>query len=125
MKSLEQAPDEARAVAMLRALANPARYRILRVLAEIDRCVCGGIVDVLPLAQSTVSEHLKVLRDAGLVQGIVEGPNTCYCLEPQAFEWLSRQLSSLCCQPSTEDGELITLTPATNRRIQPHMEEER
>ncbi len=125
MKSLEQAPDEARAVAMLRALANPARYRILRVLAQIDRCVCGGIVDVLPLAQSTVSEHLKVLKEAGLVQGIIDGPNTCYCLEPEAFEWLAGQLRSLPRRPSSGESELITLRPAMNGRSQPHMEAER
>ena len=61
---------------------------------------CGDLVDELPLAQSTVSEHLKVLKDAGIVRGTIEGPNTCYCLEPEALGWLKREfgaLSEACC----------------------------
>ena len=100
MKQITQETDEARAVVMLRALANPARFRIVRLLAELDTCVCGDIVDRLPLAQSTVSEHLKVLKDAGIVRGTIEGPNVCYCLEPAAMAWLKREfgmLSESCC----------------------------
>lgn len=73
----------------LKALAHPARLAIVRLLAERDECVCGEIVDDLPLAQSTVSQHLKALKEAGLVQGTVEGRTTCYCLDPvtlRAFE---------------------------------------
>ena len=70
---------------MLRAIAHPARFRIVKLLAARQACVCGDIVDELPLAQSTVSEHLKVLKDAGIVRGTIEGPNTCYCLEPAAL----------------------------------------
>jgi len=73
----------------LKALSHPARLAIVRLLAERDECVCGEIVDDLPLAQSTVSQHLKVLKQAGLVQGTVEGRTTCYCLNPEvlrAFE---------------------------------------
>jgi ArsR family transcriptional regulator len=66
----------------LKALAHPARLAIVRLLAERDECVCGEIVDDLPLAQSTVSQHLKALKEAGLVQGTVEGRSTCYCLDP-------------------------------------------
>ena len=101
MKSIEQTVDEARAVAMLRALANPARFRIVQVLAARNACVCGELVDDLPLAQSTVSEHLKVLKDAGIVQGTIEGPNTCYCLDPRALQFLSGTFAALsrqaCC----------------------------
>lgn len=68
-----------------KALAHPARVRIIDHLKSLDRCICGQIVEVLPLAQSTVSQHLKILRAAGLVQGIVEGPRTCYCLDWQVF----------------------------------------
>lgn len=87
--------SEQRTVAMLRAIAHPARFRIVRVLAERQACVCGDIVDELPLAQSTVSEHLKVLKDAGIVRGTIEGPNVCYCLEPDALSWLTEQLGAL------------------------------
>lgn len=100
MKVIEQTKDEARTVAMLRAIAHPARFRIVKLLAARQACVCGDLVDELPLAQSTVSEHLKVLKDAGIVRGTIEGPNTCYCLEPQAIAWLKREfgaLSDACC----------------------------
>ena len=101
MKVLEQTADEARAVRMLRALANPVRYRIVQILAARNACVCGELVDELPLAQSTVSEHLKVLKDAGVVRGVVEGPNLCYCLDPEALRFLGGALGALerqaCC----------------------------
>ena len=61
---------------------------ILRILAHRTSCVCGDIVDELPLAQSTVSQHLKVLKDAGLVRGEIDGPRVCYCLEPHALRRL-------------------------------------
>ena len=89
MKTVEQTVEEARAVTMLRALANPARFRIVQILAARNACVCGELVDDLPLAQSTVSEHLKVLKDAGVVQGTIGGLNTRYCLDPQALQFLS------------------------------------
>jgi ArsR family transcriptional regulator len=69
--------------ALLKALGHPARLEILRVLAERGTCICGEVVEVLPLAQSTVSQHLKVLKEAGLVRGEVEGPKSCYCLDPE------------------------------------------
>jgi len=100
MKVIEQTRDEARTVAMLRAIAHPARYRIVKLLAARQSCVTGAIVDELPLAQSTVSEHLKVLKDAGIVRGEIDGPNVCYCLEPRALEWLKREFGALreaCC----------------------------
>jgi ArsR family transcriptional regulator len=63
-----------------KALGHPARVRIIEHLRVTDQCLCGKIVDILPLAQSTVSQHLKCLKDAGLIQGNVEGPRICYCL---------------------------------------------
>jgi ArsR family transcriptional regulator, arsenate/arsenite/antimonite-responsive transcriptional repressor len=77
MKTLDQTVNEAQAVQMLRALGNPIRYRIVQLLAQRNTCVTGELVDELPLVQSTVSSHLKVLKDAGLIEGTVEGPNTC------------------------------------------------
>ncbi len=100
MKVIEATAAEEKTVAMLRAIAHPARYRIIRLLAQRQACVCGALVDELPLAQSPVSEHLKVLKDAGIVRGTVEGPNRCYCLEPEAIAWLKREfegLSNACC----------------------------
>ena len=64
-----------------RALAHPARVAILKAVAQRNGCVCGEIVDLLPLAQSTVSQHLKILKEAGLIKGEVEGPKSCYCID--------------------------------------------
>ncbi len=101
MKTLEQTTDEARAVTLLRALANPARFRIVQILASRRECVTGDLVDALPLAQSSVSEHLTVLKEAGIVQGTVDGPNRCYCLDPEALAFLRGVIGSLeeraCC----------------------------
>jgi ArsR family transcriptional regulator len=101
MKTLPQTAEEARAVAMLRALANPARFRIVQLLAGRTECVTGELVGELPLAQSSVSEHLKVLKDAGIVRGTLDGPERCFCLDPVALAFLRGVLGDLeqraCC----------------------------
>lgn len=74
--------EEALAV-LAKALGHPARVRILRLLADRRECVCGAIVEEVGLAQSTVSQHLAVLKEAGLIQGEVDGPRVCYCLNPE------------------------------------------
>lgn len=71
---------------LAKALAHPARVKILRVLLARGECVCGDIVNALPLAQATVSQHLKVLKAAGLIRGIIQGPRTCYGANPQRLE---------------------------------------
>lgn len=87
MRSREAFPAADEEVATLaRALAHPARVAIVRLLARRGDCVCGGIVDQLPLAQATVSQHLRVLKEAGLITGQVEGPRVCYCLAPAALQ---------------------------------------
>lgn len=84
--------DEIRLAAMLKALGNPLRFRIMQYLADRQMCITGEIVDVTNLAQSTVSQHLKVLRDAGLIEGEVEGPATCYCISPEGVNFLKTQV---------------------------------
>lgn len=74
--------------ALAKAIGHPARIQILRLLASREACVCGDIVGELPLAQSTVSQHLKVLKEAGLIRGEVDGPRVCYCIEPRALRRL-------------------------------------
>ncbi len=76
-------------------LGHPARVAIVRLLHRRGTCVCGEIVDRLPLAQSTVSQHLKVLQQTGWIQGEVDGPCVCYCIEPAAAKKLDRLLTSL------------------------------
>lgn len=73
--------DAERFAEICKALAHPARVRIIDHLNRLDQCICGQIVEVLPLAQSTVSQHLKILKASGLVQGTIDGPRTCYCLD--------------------------------------------
>ena len=93
--------DEATA-RMCKALGHPARFSILRQLLRENRCICGRIVEILPLAQSTVSQHLKVLKEAGLIRGEVEGPRTCYCVDKEQLAALAAAFSSLLPEPSTE-----------------------
>ena len=81
--------------AFAKALSHPARIAILKMLAQKNECICGEIVDVLPLAQSTVSQHLKELKIAGLINGTVDGPRSCYCINWKAFEKFSNDISSL------------------------------
>jgi ArsR family transcriptional regulator len=79
--------SDARLAQLAKALGHPARIAILRTLAE-RACICGEIVEVLPLAQSTVSQHLKVLKEAGWITGAIDGPRTCYALNRSAVEEL-------------------------------------
>lgn len=88
-------PDDlAFLAAQAKALSHPARLAILQTLAKRGTCVCGEVVDVLPLAQATVSQHLGTLRDAGLVRGDIEGPCTCYCIDVDALRTLADDFGS-------------------------------
>jgi DNA-binding transcriptional ArsR family regulator len=80
---------------MSKALGHPARVKIIRILVRKNACICGDIVEELPLAQSTVSQHLKVLKDAGIVRGDVDGPRVCYCIEPRALRRLKALVGGL------------------------------
>jgi len=89
----------------LKALAHPARLGIVRLLAERDECVCGDIVADLPLAQSTVSQHLKALKEVGLVQGTVEGRTTGYCFDPAALHAFEEDLIGYLSLDVSSDSE--------------------
>ncbi len=80
---------------MAKALGHPTRIRILQLLAERHTCVTGDLVAELPLAQSTISEHLRILREAGLIQGEIEGPRTSYCLNRAGLNALKVAVNSL------------------------------
>lgn len=82
----EQHLWEERLAMFCKALGHPARVKIIRQLLQEKVCVCGRIVEVQPLAQSTVSQHLKILKEAGLVKGTVEGKNTCYCVNVEMLD---------------------------------------
>jgi ArsR family transcriptional regulator len=87
--------DDERLAAMARALGHPTRLRILRLLIERNACITGDLVALLPLAQSTVSEHLRILREAGLIRGEISGPRTSYCVDRSALEAVVRALGTL------------------------------
>jgi ArsR family transcriptional regulator, arsenate/arsenite/antimonite-responsive transcriptional repressor len=89
-----------------KAISHPARLAILKVLAKREECICGEIVEVLPLAQSTVSQHLKELQKAGLITGTVDGPRSCYCINWSAF-------SRFCDQFTNSFSKLIELRKDT------------
>ncbi len=102
----ELSRDEIRLAGMLKALGHPVRFRIMQYLADHPVCVTGDIVDFTTLAQSTVSQHLKVLRDAGLIAGEVEGPATCYCISAEGIQFLKAKVERWlpnCC--TIEPGE--------------------
>jgi ArsR family transcriptional regulator len=94
-KTVDFEDTEVQLAAYAKALAHPARIAILRELARRGTCICGEIVEVLPLAQSTVSQHLKALKEAGLIQGEIEGQRSCYCLNTQALRVLQQGFAAL------------------------------
>jgi ArsR family transcriptional regulator len=80
---------------LAKAIAHPVRLQIIRFLSGRSTCFCGEIVEQLPLAQSTVSEHLRILKEAGLIKGEIDGPRVCYCLEPKSMARLRILIDSL------------------------------
>ena len=88
-KTEEFTAKELRIAKYAKALAHPARVSILQLLIRKQKCICGDIVDELPLSQSTVSQHLKELKEAGLIKGEIEGAKVCYCIDEK--EWKAAQ----------------------------------
>ena len=84
--------EQERLVQMFKALGNPLRFEIMKFLVTHPGCITGDIVDYLPIAQATVSQHLKVLRKAGLISGATEGPARCYCLNAENITWFQEQI---------------------------------
>jgi DNA-binding transcriptional ArsR family regulator len=78
-----------------KSLSHPARIKILKILTEMNVCMCGDIVEQLPLAQATVSQHLKELKRVGLIQGDIEGPKVCYCVNSQTLQKAKKELDKL------------------------------
>ncbi|MBI3977671.1 MAG: winged helix-turn-helix transcriptional regulator [Chloroflexi bacterium] len=104
MKPVTLSADDERLIKICKALGNPIRFKMVRYMVENPQCITGEIVDFAGLAQSTVSQHLKVLRDAGIVRGEIEGPATCYCLNLATLQWflahvndVARQFALSCC----------------------------
>jgi len=87
--------QEERLVAMFKALGNPVRFEIMKFLLTHPGCITGDIVDEVGLAQSTVSQHLKVLKEAGWIRGTIQGPATCYCLDAQRVAWFREKVGKV------------------------------
>ncbi len=97
--------DDQRLAVMLKALGNPVRFQIMHIIANNKMCITGDIVEYTDLAQSTVSQHLKVLREAGLISGEIEGPATCYCLNDAGIRWMKSKIDSWlpeCCPTNAQ-----------------------
>ena len=88
-------PDDEDLAGLAWALAHPIRVRILRLLLQKNACVCGELVELLPVAQSTVSQHLKIMKESGLIRGEVDGPKVCYCVNPAALARCKKLLAAL------------------------------
>jgi len=88
-------PQDEDLARLAKAIGHPIRAAILRHLIQNGQCVCGDLVALLPLAQSTVSQHLKVLKTAGLLQGEVDGPRVCYCIDPETVRRLKELVGDL------------------------------
>ncbi|MBO6585919.1 MAG: winged helix-turn-helix transcriptional regulator [Gracilimonas sp.] len=86
---------QVKAAEFAKALAHPARIAILEILAKRNTCICGDITEELPLAQSTVSQHLKALKSAGIIKGEIDGVRTCYCLDEDNVAELKNVMESL------------------------------
>jgi DNA-binding transcriptional ArsR family regulator len=97
-KSYEFSKKENQLAKYAKALAHPARVAILKLLAVKATCQCGDIVDELPLSQSTVSQHLKELKEAGLIKGEIEGAKVCYCIDENEWKvaqaWINQLFNS-------------------------------
>ncbi len=87
-------PDLKRIAEGMKALSHPARLMILQVLAERGTCICGDVVEELPLAQASVSRHLAVLKQANLIRGEIDGPRSCYCINREGLEELQRSFGA-------------------------------
>ena len=95
-KNQDFSTEDLRLADVAKALGHPARIAILRILAKRGTCICGELVEDLPLAQSTVSQHLKALKAVGLVEGEVDGPRSCYCLNGKALWAAFSALDQMC-----------------------------
>lgn len=95
LRPVEGSEADEELAGLAKAVGHPARVQILRLLTRRETCVCGDIVDDLPLAQSTVSQHLKVLKEAGLIRGEIDGPRVSYCIEPRTLRRLKSLVGSL------------------------------
>ena len=93
-------PEQNRIAAFAKAIAHPARVAILQHILNKNTCICGELVDEIGLSQATISQHLKELKNVGLIQGNIDGPKVCYCINPEVFQEATKIINELltnCC----------------------------
>lgn len=95
LRPVEGVAADEELASLAKALGHPARIQIIRLLTRKESCVCGEIVDQVPLSQSTVSQHLKVLKEVGLIRGDIEGTSTCYCIDAKGLRRLKVLIAGL------------------------------
>lgn len=100
-------PFDVELALLAKALGHPARVAILRLLIRRGECICGAIVDELPLSQATVSQHLKVLKEAGLIQGEIDGPRVCYCVNAAGVTKFRELLADMASTTKSRRGETL------------------
>jgi DNA-binding transcriptional ArsR family regulator len=103
-KSEEFSLKDNRIAKYAKALSHPARIAILRLLIKKQSCICGDIVNELPLSQSTISQHLKELKEAGLIKGDIDGAKVCYCIDPKEWKAAKERIDQLF--ESYQQGEI-------------------
>ncbi len=89
---------------LLKAIAHPARIAILQHIISSNACICGDLVDELGLAQATISQHLKELKNAGLIQGTIDGASVCYCINPLTWKMLEKEIGTFIAAYKVQEG---------------------
>ena len=126
MKPVNTASDDERLLCVFRALANPVRFRMVKYMVEHPQCITGDLAAFSHLAQSTTSQHLAVLRDAGVVRGSIEGTARCYCLDQATLEWFRGRVASWADQMAAyRQAALGDLAPRSACSTQPATTAER
>ena len=103
LKPKEFTDSQIEMATLAKAFGHPARIAIIEYLLSVDTCICGDIVDQLPLAQPTVSQHLKALKNAGLIKGNIEGNTICYCVDKTNLEKLNQFMQHISSQNENEN----------------------
>jgi DNA-binding transcriptional ArsR family regulator len=104
MKSPDYSSSANTLAAFAKAMGHPARVTILQLLLKKKSCICGSIVDELPLSQSTVSQHLKELKEAGLIKGEIEGVSVCYCINEKVWNQAAQLMQSFFSETSKQSS---------------------
>ena len=90
-EKIEMTTDELARI--FKAMGHPTRVKIVEHLIKINSCICGDIVGIFPFSQSTISQHLKILKESGIVQGRIDGPSTCYCVDEAVLNEFKKYVS--------------------------------